>query len=205
MKICLIFAAALAIGYFMGCVHPSYILGKLVKHVDIREHGSNNSGASNSVLVLGFKYGVLTAVVDIAKGFLAAFVVTHFISAGSELAYAASSGAILGHMFPFYLNFRGGKGLATLLGFGFAVRPILGLSLCLLLVAAALLSDYIVVGTVCVSIAFMVFTAVVYGFSLPLAFALLVGGLILFKHRVNYKKIANGTETRISGLFKKKA
>lgn len=205
MKICLIFSLAIAIGYLLGCVHPSYILGKTVKNIDIREYGSNNYGASNSVLVLGFKYGVVTAVIDIAKGFFAAYLATRLVAKGTDMIYAASSGAILGHMFPFYLKFKGGKGLATLLGFGFAVRPLLGLCLCVILVTAALLSDYIVVGTVCVSLTFMVFTAVVYGFSLPLAFAVLVGGLILFKHKVNYKKIANGTETKISSLFKKKA
>ncbi len=205
MKLVLTFILALVVGYLLGCVHPSYLLGRLIKKIDIRNYGSHNSGASNSVLVLGFRYGVITAIVDIGKGFLAAFLVSKLLESGVNFTYAASTGAILGHMFPFYLNFKGGKGLATLLGFGFAVKPLLGVALCVLLVAVALLSDYIVVGTVCVTLAFMVFTAVVYGFSIPLLFICLVGGLILYKHRVNYVKIANGSETRVSSLYKKKA
>lgn len=191
-------------GYLLGSIHPSYILGKLVKNIDIRQYGSNNSGASNSTIVLGLKYGVITGAVDILKGFAAPIIASKLISSLSLVVCLAGMSSVLGHMFPFYLNFKGGKGLATMLGFSFAVNPWMGVLLCLILVIVAFSTDYIVIGTVSVAISFFIYTLFKFGISYELLFVGIVACLIIYKHKANYVRIANKTETKVSEIFKKK-
>lgn len=197
-------AAAAAIGYLAGCVHPAYLLGRKLKNIDIREHGSNNSGASNATIVLGWKYGVLTAVVDIAKGALAVLIARYLVSEMAESAYLGGFCAIMGHMFPFYLRFRGGKGLATVLGYTAGLSLPVALILGALLIAVALATDYIVLGTVCVALSFFGWTLYRFGISWQSLMAFIVTFLILWKHRENYVRILNRTETKVSSLLHRK-
>ena len=109
--------------YLLGCIHPSYLLCKTIKKTDIREQGSKNSGTSNATIVLGLKYGVLTAVIDVLKGTFAVLIAGWLYgTANSTLLYFAGFCAILGHMFPFYMKFKGGKGLATLMGIAISLH-----------------------------------------------------------------------------------
>ncbi len=200
------YAATSVLAYLLGVIHPSYYFCKRIKNTDIRECGSKNSGTSNATIVLGWKYGVLTAVIDVLKGMFAVyFAIWIFGSqAGEGLRFWAAFVAILGHIFPFYMGFRGGKGLATLMGAITALNFWLAVCLFLVLVIVTFISDYIVIGTACVCIGFFGYTLVKYGFTLPTLFALLITGLILFKHRVNFVRIAKKEEIRFSSTLKKK-
>ena len=105
---------AILIGYAFGCIQPAYFLGKMIGKMDIREQGSGNAGASNITAIMGWKYGVIVGLVDILKGIFAVLVVRWIYPDSPDLAYLSGIMAILGHIFPFYLKFRGGKGVATL-------------------------------------------------------------------------------------------
>lgn len=99
-------------GYILGSILPAYILGRLLKKIDIREHGAHNAGILNAFHVLGLGPAVATAVFDLAKGLLAMFI-AHRLGASLLLVHLAGFAAVAGHVFPFYLRFRGGQGAAT--------------------------------------------------------------------------------------------
>jgi len=192
------------IGYAFGCIQTAFILSKTVGKMDIREHGSGNAGASNITTIMGVKYGVLVGVVDILKGFFAVLVVKWIYPAAPDLAFLAGIMAILGHIFPFYMKFKGGKGVATLVGMMFGIDWKLGILFALLVVIPALITDYIVVGS------FTTFTAlpiVTYLLDYPLVFSIIgvcLTVLIFYLHRFNIQRIKAGEETKISSvLFKK--
>lgn len=98
-------------GYLIGSVSPSYILGKWLKKIDIREHGTQNAGTVNACKVLGLWPGVITALFDLSKGLLAMYL-AHLLGASPLFMHLVGFAAIIGHCFPFYLNFRGGQGVA---------------------------------------------------------------------------------------------
>lgn len=190
-------------GYGLGCLHPSYYFTKRLLNADIREHGSHNCGTSNATIVLGWKYGVFTAVIDVLKGTFTVLIARWlFGSTDIALLYFSALAAILGHMYPFYLKFKGGKGLATLMGTCIALNFWLTVILFVLLVAVTLLSDYIVIGTAVVCFVFAGYTIYQFGISLASLFALLMAGWILVKHRINYKRILHKTEIRFSSTVK---
>lgn len=105
-------AFVIVVGYFIGSLSPSYILGRILKHLDIREQGTKNAGVLNTYHVLGLWPAVVTAVIDLSKGLLAMYLASNF-GAPPLLVHLAGCSAILGHIFPFYLLTRAGQGVAT--------------------------------------------------------------------------------------------
>jgi len=103
------------IGYLLGTILMAYILGRLVRGIDIREHGSRNPGAMNAFKVLGSPYGIVTLLFDMSKGVLAIFI-AHLLRVPTVVILASGFAAIVGHTFPFYLRFKGGRGAATAYG-----------------------------------------------------------------------------------------
>ena len=192
------------IGYAFGCIQTAFILSKTVGKMDIREHGSGNAGASNITTIMGLKFGVIVGAVDVLKGFFAVLIVEWIFPANPDLAYLAGIMAILGHIFPFYMKFKGGKGVATLVGMMFGINWKLGILFALLVIIPAAITDYIVIGS------FTTFTAlpiVTYFLDYPFVFTLFgvfMTGLIFYLHRFNIHRIKAGEETKIrSVLFKK--
>jgi glycerol-3-phosphate acyltransferase PlsY len=195
---------SLFIGYLFGCIQSAYLLGKLVGKIDIREHGSGNAGASNVTSTLGVKYGVIVGLVDILKGFFAVQVIKWIYPAYPGLAYLAGMMAILGHIFPFYLKFRGGKGVATLVGMMFGVSWQLGLLILLIVAVPAILTDYIVAGSFSSFIALPIITYALDYPALYIIFALALTGLCFYLHRENIKRIRAGEELKIRAVIFKK-
>lgn len=111
MKLEVLSIISLIIGYLLGSVSPSYILGKLLKGIDIREHGTKNAGASNTYKVLGLFPAIITATYDFSKGILA-MVIAYYLHVPVLFIYLSGVMAVIGHIFPFYLKFRGGQGVA---------------------------------------------------------------------------------------------
>lgn len=195
---------SLLIGYLFGSIQSAFFLGKWIGKIDIRDHGSGNAGASNITSTLGIKYGVIVGLVDILKGFFAVQVVKWVYPGNPDLAYLAGLMAILGHIFPFYLKFRGGKGVATLAGMMFGVNWRLGILFVLLVAVPALITDYIVAGSFSTFIALPIVTHIL---GYPVLFTLLSLGLSVlcfYLHRANIQRILAGEELKISAVVFKK-
>ncbi len=152
--------ACLAIGYCLGLFQTSYFLGKM-KGIDIREYGSGNAGTTNTLRTLGTKAGLIVLAGDILKTILAVVIVTFlFKNSYPETIYLlklyAGAGAILGHNFPFYMNFKGGKGIAATAGFILAFHPYFIVMGVILFFGAFLLTHYVSLGSLLVYAGLMI-------------------------------------------------
>jgi len=207
--------------YLLGSIPFGWLIGK-AKGVDIRRHGSRNIGATNCGRVCGAPWGVLAFALDVAKGFLPVFTVVSIeqhMEPGPlpRLAWFAimivAVGPILGHVFPLYLKFRGGKAVATSLGVVLALPMLWPLALAAfgLWVLAVLITGYVSVGSSAAAIGFGVgyfcFGAeAVWAEHLPVTvFVLLLMAVVLVKHCSNYKRLLKGEENQIWGPRKSKS
>ncbi|MBE3569552.1 MAG: glycerol-3-phosphate 1-O-acyltransferase PlsY [Bacillales bacterium] len=185
------------IAYLLGSIPSGLIVGKLFYGVDIREHGSGNLGATNAFRTLGIKAGSVVIVADILKGTLATLLPIWF---GADLhPLIAGMAAAIGHSFPIFAGFRGGKAVATSGGVLLAYEP----ALFLLLVAAFLISLYIS-KYVSLSSIIVAIIAVIYTFfkgDVPLIIVVLfLASFVIFRHRANVKRILNKTEPKIKWM-----
>ena len=191
------------ISYLVGSINTAFFLSKILKK-DIRSGGSGNLGASNATLTLGWKWGIVVGACDIFKGFILVFTAKMFFSEYEYLPYIATTMAVIGHMFPFYLKFRGGKGFATLmgciLGYNWLVFVIAGV----LTIVITFVSDYIVLSTLTMLIGFPVYVGIsTHNIIYPLILS--VGSIcIFFKHIPNFMKIIKKEEIGIRSSFTKK-
>ncbi len=188
----LLYIAILLLAYLMGCSNMALYLSRY-KGVDLRAAGSKNLGASNAMVLMGWGPGVIVAVHDIGKALLAVVLARHFGQGLPFIGAAAGVACVLGHMFPFFLRFRGGKGFASYLGMTLALNWKFALLVMVIVALVTFISDYIVVGTVTTVVlvpAYMAFTHGLY-FSAILCIAT---AAILIKHRENYVRIYRGTE-----------
>ena len=188
----------LLISYFVGTISGSYIIGNLFLNKDIRKYGSGNAGTTNAMRVLGKKAGVLTFLIDFLKGALVTLIIRRIF--GGEFVPLAILGAVIGHDFPFYMKFKGGKGVATTLGalalFNFPLTII-----CYVVwVLGTVLTKMVSVG----SILFFVSIIIVYSFMSNLAMSnILIIDIIaligIIRHKDNIKRIIAGNENKIGG------
>lgn len=192
------YVVSILLGYLFGCFQTSYFLGKLVKGIDIREHGVNNAGASNAVVVLGFKYGLLVAFFDILKATLAVLIIKRMYPDFTNVWFLTGLGAFLGHCFPFFMQFKGGKGTASLAGAALAIDVRVGLITILSGIAAAIISDYVIVGTLAVLVTFA-FSSFFYDYGM---FAVIIAGIMatisFLKHINNIQRLIKGKENKVS-------
>lgn len=194
--------------YFIGGLSPAILISKLASGRDIREVGSGNAGATNVLRNLGVRLGILTFVLDVAKGVvptLAAMLLVdrHAAYAASVpftpyAAYLAGFMVIVGHTFPVLLGFRGGKGVSTTVGILFVLQPVLTAVLLLLALSLIFATGFVSLGSV-VSAALVP----VGGFLIPIVgwqfgiFGLCVALLLIWNHRENIDRLFKGTENRI--------
>lgn len=135
-----------ALGYLLGCSNLAYYISR-AKHQDIRSGGSGNLGASNATILLGWKAGIAVALHDIGKAALAVLLAKRLFPGLEYAGAAAGVASVMGHIFPFYLKFKGGKGLASFWGMTAALNWKLGLLAAVVILLATLITDYIVIGT----------------------------------------------------------
>lgn len=196
----------LAIGYICGLLQTGYLVGRL-NHVDIRKEGSGNAGSTNALRVMGWKAGAMTFAGDVIKC-LAAVLIARYLYRDTEyvplLAMYAGMGATLGHNFPFYLKFKGGKGIAVLAGLvlatGFVMVPI---PLTAFLIAV-LLTRYVSLGSLLASSMFLLevlFYGQLGGFDMEFRYRMelyvlvfLLMALAWVRHKENIKRLLAGTE-----------
>jgi acyl phosphate:glycerol-3-phosphate acyltransferase len=199
----------IVLGYLLGNFQTSYILGKLIKKVDIRTLGRGNAGASNAVESLGWKFGVIVAFFDAFKGLLAILLVRHFFNVtldaqGAPLLYLAGYSAVLGHIFPFFMRFKGGKGTATLVGLMIGLNPVFGVLGIAIIVAITFITDYVAIGTVGLLVWMIAGTIFFNVGPYPLILAILGSLLSIYLHLPNFKRIKNNDEGRLSLVLKRK-
>jgi glycerol-3-phosphate acyltransferase PlsY len=182
--------------YLVGAI-PFGLILSMGSGVDIRSQGSKNIGATNVGRLLGKKLGILTLLADIAKGFLPMFVVAHFLpETPQKNIIIALCGAVtvLGHMFPVYLGFKGGKGVATALGIFLYLAPV-GVLVCLVVfVAAVYLSGFVSLGSLLGTLAVIPALWLMGESQWKLALAVFVVVMIWVKHHHNIRRLLQGTE-----------
>lgn len=198
------YICCILIGYLIGTINPSYFLAK-IHGFDIREKGSGNAGASNALILFGKLSGVMCALFDIAKAMCVILAMEKLFPELNNVFAVTGVSCILGHIFPFYLKFRGGKGLACLGGMVLAFNWRVFLIMLLGAVIVALATKYICFVPMTASVVFpLIYGAMSHNVvgSLILYIAAVV---ILFKHKKNIERILNGTELRLSFLWNKDA
>lgn len=190
------------IGYFVGAINPSYMIAR-ARGFDIRQKGSGNAGASNALILFGKVLGLSCAVFDIVKATFAIWLCGKLFP---ELAYSfAVTGifCILGHVFPFYMRFRGGKGLACLGGMILAFDWRVFLIMLAAEVIVAVATDYICFVPLTASVAFPIVYGVMRRDLISVLILCIVIPLMLYKHIENLKRIRQGTEMPFSFLWNK--
>ena len=191
-------------GYLIGSINLSYLISKS-KGYDIREHGSGNAGASNLIITMGKKIGAFVAVVDVMKAFLVVRLAMYIYPEMKYAGVIAATSVILGHIFPFYMGFRGGKGLATLGGSILALDYRLFLILLLFALFIAFVTDYICFAPITCSVLFPVIYGVAKKDAWYAAILFIATVCIIYRHIGNLKRIKTGKELRFSFLWNRKA
>jgi glycerol-3-phosphate acyltransferase PlsY len=205
-----VYIAAAAIAYLIGSINFSVIFSRKLAGFDLREKGSKNAGTTNMLRTVGKKGAIIVLLCDILKGVIAVFI-AKLISGDMNSAIAcqiAGFCAVLGHTFPIFFEFRGGKGVATSIGILLVLNWQIGLICLLYGIIMIILTRMVSLGSITAAILFPVLTIfirthyIATGFNYTI-FGIIMAAFILFNHRTNIKRLNEGTENRIS--FKKKA
>lgn len=185
------------IGYVFGCFQTAYIVGRLSKNIDIREHGSGNLGATNALRVLGFKDGALTFLGDFTKAVLSV-ILTRILFDDPIMGFYAGVGCIMGHNWPIFLKFKGGKGIASTIGVATAINPLIGLILAAIAFITIFISRFVSLGSILMSIALPILMFIFYFDQVEY---ILLGSLLmisaLYRHKDNIKRLISGTENKL--------
>ncbi len=212
------------LSYLVGSIPNSIIVSKLVKGIDIRNHGSGNAGGTNVSRVLGKKYGLLVILLDVLKGAVAVILISRLYLGNFPFHNAtpfddftlvqiiAGISAVIGHIWTVFAGFRGGKGIATGLGVLLSIVTLdmlLGLAVFLIVVS---LSKYISLGSISAAVSVPVIMAIrenlfnvnIAGYSTILPFIIALALLVIYTHRANLNRIIKGNENRISFSKKQK-
>ena len=180
------------LGYLLGASNMAFYLAEL-KHVALSAGGTGNPGASNTLILMGWRAGVLVGVHDIGKAVLAVWLAKLLFPDAALSGVVAGTACVLGHMYPFYTHFRGGKGFASYLGMTLALDWKFALGLLAAVVVLLLVTDYIVVGTMTTAISFPIYCALTQRLAMALILCVASAAMI-WKHRENLVRIVNSTE-----------
>ena len=200
------------LSYLVGSIPTSVIVGRVTRHVDIRNHGSGNAGATNALRILGWKAALIVLAVDVFKGWFAASVISRwYFSEGSGAqhfnptlaALLCGAGAIIGHVYPVFVKFRGGKGVATLAGVLLYLFPLsVGLGV-LVMISILALTGY--VGLSSVATVSLLPVAVYFWYGSLNSwfgyFSIFIAAFIIFTHRSNVSRMLAGTENRFERVW----
>ncbi|MES2799287.1 MAG: glycerol-3-phosphate 1-O-acyltransferase PlsY [Bacteroidota bacterium] len=201
----------IVVAYLLGSIPTAVWVGKTWHGIDIREHGSKNAGATNTFRVLGKKAGIAVLSIDVSKGVLAVLIPVLIFPLFDTISetqldrfqISAAVFAVVGHIFPLFANFQGGKGVATSLGIVLGIEP-LSATICLLIfLIVFILSKYVSLGSIIASFCFPICVCFLKPHNLELKiFSLVLGALVIFAHRKNIRRLLNHEEGKMN-LFKK--
>ncbi len=199
------------LAYLIGSIPTSVWVSKSIFNFDIRDYGSGNAGATNSFRVLGPKWGSFVMLIDVLKGVIATslyILIPYYLTnelARTNFMIILGLAAVVGHIFPIWAQFRGGKGVATILGMALAIQPAVAL-LCLVVFAFTLLTTrFVSLSSMLAGVAFMVLILFIFDEKETLyrLFAIIVAFMVIVTHQKNITRLLNGTENKVP-LFRKK-
>lgn len=197
--------------YLLGSIPSAVWIGKFFYKIDVREYGSGNAGATNVFRVLGKKAGIPVLLIDVLKGFLAVslayyssynFKSTQYINLQLVLGIAS----LIGHIFPIFASFRGGKGIATLLGIILAVHPYAALISMGIFIIVLLISKYVSLGSIIAAISFPIIIITVFKVKVPslIIFSVLIAIMVIITHQKNIERLLRKEESKAKLIKKKK-
>ncbi len=197
--------------YLLGSIPSAVWIGKFFYKIDVREYGSGNAGATNTFRVLGKKAGIPVLLIDTLKGFAAVSLAylskyepgsNQFINLQLVLGIAS----LVGHIFPIFASFRGGKGIATLLGIILAVHTSAALISIGIFIVVLLISSYVSLGSMIAAVAFPVIVIVVFQTKVPslIIFSILIAIMVLITHQKNIERLLRREESKAKIIKKKK-
>jgi len=195
----------IVLAYLIGSIPTSVWVSKGFFQIDIRDYGSGNAGATNTYRILGPRWGTLVMMVDMLKGIAAvklAFLLPHYIDNPIQLVnlqIGLGLAAVLGHIFPVWAEFRGGKGVATLFGMVLGIQPNVALCCVGVFLLVLFLTRYISLSSILASIAFPVFILVIFNEPEHLyrIFAIAVALMVLLTHQKNIGRLFKGSESKV--------
>lgn len=199
-----------AIAYLLGSIPTAVWVGKAKYGVDVREHGSKNAGATNTFRVLGKKPGIVVLTIDVLKGVIAVLL-PFMVGIGDwnsdhliQVKLVCALLAVLGHVFPVFARFNGGKGVATSLGVIIGVHPLAAVICIVLFLIVFLISNFVSLGAIAASLSFPLSILLVFKetSSWLIAFSIVLSTAVIFAHRKNIIRLLNGEESKMN-LFKK--
>lgn len=193
------------VAYLIGSIPTSVWVSKHFFGIDIRDYGSGNAGATNTFRVLGSKWGSFVMLVDVIKGVVATslyLLLPHYLTNElhqTNFMLGLGLASVLGHIFPIWANFKGGKGVATLLGMAVAIQPIVAACCIAVFLTVLFLTRFVSLSSVLAGIAFMVFILFVFNEQPTFyrIFAVLVALMVVLTHQKNIGRILNGTESKV--------
>lgn len=191
------------LAFLIGSIPSSVWIGRIFFKVDIRKMGSGNAGATNTIRVLGWKAGIPVLIIDIFKGWIAVYIANFFLFdfVGNQFIYfkiILATSAVLGHIFPIYVGFHGGKGVATLLGVGIALFPLASLIIAGLFLVILFISRIVSVSSILSSIAFPIVVIFILNTEeVPLIIlSIVVAVFVPITHKNNIKRLLKGEEKK---------
>ena len=201
--------ALIIVSYLIGSIPTALLISRRFFGIDIRDYGSGNMGATNTFRVLGSRYGTMVMVFDILKGMAAVMLynfLPFYISNDLErtnLMLGLGLAAVIGHVFPIFANFKGGKGVATLLGMVLAIQPVIAVSCIGIFVLVLFLTRYVSLSSILAAVALPICVLWIWNENelFYRIFALIVAILVVVTHQKNIGRILRGVESRIP-IFK---
>ena len=195
------------LAYLIGSIPTAVWVSRRFFGIDIRDYGSGNAGATNTFRVLGSKWGTIVMVVDMVKGIIATslyILLPHYMSNDHELVrtnfmIGLGLAAVIGHIFPIWAGFKGGKGVATLFGMAIAIQPAVALSCVCVFLLVFFLTRFVSLSSILAGIAFAVFILYIFDEHEVLyrAFAIAVALMIILTHQKNINRLIKGTESKV--------
>jgi glycerol-3-phosphate acyltransferase PlsY len=203
-------AVLIVLAYLIGSIPTAVWVSKNIFGIDIREHGSGNAGATNTFRVLGSKAGSMVMLVDVLKGFIAVKLalfshLTTFSEPFVNLQIFLGLAAVVGHIFPIWAEFKGGKGIATLFGMILSIQPLVAVSLVLVFMLMLFFTRYVSLSSISASLAFPLLILVIVNepeLSYRL-FAIATALLVVLTHYKNISRLLHGNESKVP-LFRKR-
>lgn len=197
--------------YLVGSIPTAVWIGKYFYKIDVREYGSGNAGATNVFRVLGKKAGIPVLLIDILKGFVAVSIAysSDYIVGSKQfinLQLVLGIASLVGHIFPIFASFRGGKGIASLLGIILAILPFAAFISMGIFIAVFLISSYVSLGSMSAAISFPIIVILVFKTTSPslIIFSILIAIMVLITHQKNIERLLRREESKARLINKKK-
>lgn len=191
------------ITYLVGAIPFAYILVKLIKKVDIRTVGSGNAGATNAGRILGKKGFIAVFILDFLKGFLPVYIAKYVLNFSEVIVLLVAFLAIFGHIYTVFLNFKGGKGVATGIGVYVGLSPISALIAFGVFIITFLIGRMVSLGSILGALALFISVLIIEDSLFLKVLTALIAGFVIYKHKSNIKRIIDGTESKFNFSKKK--